>query len=49
MNEEIEYMIVVTAGCRKFFDSSMIENDGKMLTSNSRASSNVVNRAPVSY
>jgi len=31
MHEEIEYMIVVAAGCRKLFDSSMIENEGIML------------------
>ena len=49
MHEEIEYTIVVTAGCRKLFDSSMIESDGNMLMSNSRASSNVDNRTPVSY
>jgi hypothetical protein len=31
MHEEIEYIIVVEPGCRKLFDSFMIENEGIML------------------
>jgi hypothetical protein len=31
MHEEIEYIFVVAPGCRKRFDSFMIENEGIIL------------------